>query len=137
MCVTVVVSVFLFLLSILRPPRSTRTYTLFPYTTLFRSFERQPRDAGDRGQSLAAKAHRFDVLDRVGRQLRGRVAFERQRHVGGGHPRSEEHTSELQSLMRLSYAVFCLTNHITANMSNFGRHRKLQSTCQHISARKP
>src|SRR3546814_8356143 len=86
MCVTVVVSVFLFLLSILRPPRSTRTYTLFPYTTLFRSFERQPRDAGDRGQSLAAKAHRFDVLDRVGRQLRGRVAFERQRHVGGGHP---------------------------------------------------
>src|SRR3546814_2190521 len=63
-----------------RPPRSTRTDTLFPYTTLFRSVERRPR-----------------LPDRAGAQC------------DRGQPRrSEEHTSELQSLMRISYAVFCL-----------------------------
>src|SRR3546814_4298656 len=70
-----------------RPPRSTRTDTLFPYTTLFRSFhERLGMEIGiDPGLLLA-----FPV-DRHGRD-----------------ERSEEHTSELQSLMRISYAVFCL-----------------------------
>src|SRR3546814_9849445 len=70
---------------ILRPPRSTRTDTLFPYTTLFRS-----------------------VAD-CGAEPAGLSAYGRDRGVdqfGGG--RSEEHTSELQSLMRISYAVFCL-----------------------------
>src|SRR3546814_3184874 len=67
-----------------RPPRSTRTDTLFPYTTLFRSgARRQP-------------GH----LPAAGR--RGHGGDHRLRH------RSEEHTSELQSLMRISYAVFCL-----------------------------
>src|SRR3546814_9299885 len=71
-----------------RPPRSTRTDTLFPYTTLFRSRAQGQgkRPAGGGGQ-------------RPGR-LRG--------GGGGGSGRSEEHTSELQSLMRISYAVFCL-----------------------------
>src|SRR3546814_13518793 len=80
---------FLFFLMIRRPPRSTRTDTLFPYTTLFRSPARQRApDAG--GAARPAGDH--DPRP-VGRR-RG--------------SRSEEHTSELQSLMRISYAVFCL-----------------------------
>src|SRR3546814_6620131 len=101
-----------------RPPRSTRTDTLFPYTTLFRSVAARDR-----------------VLQRVDArlQLDGRRGLHARRKVRG-HPgeeliegdvglgreidvevfaqalvRSEEHTSELQSLMRISYAVFCLT----------------------------
>src|SRR3546814_6115722 len=76
-----------------RPPRSTRTDTLFPYTTLFRS---RP---DDRGAEAA-----------YSRRLRRAVtrAFGHPGAVGGGDARSEEHTSELQSLMRISYAVFCL-----------------------------
>src|SRR3546814_3808916 len=72
-----------------RPPRSTRTDTLFPYTTLFRSV-RAPRP--------------LQVLARRRRGPAGAGA--RERHHGPA--RSEEHTSELQSLMRISYAVFCL-----------------------------
>src|SRR3546814_2082715 len=76
----------LFFLMIRRPPRSTRTDTLFPYTTLFRS-------------AVIAPAAALAV-----------VAVDLQRHVhhAAGVDRSEEHTSELQSLMRISYAVFCL-----------------------------
>src|SRR3546814_3641133 len=66
-----------------RPPRSTRTDTLFPYTTLFRSLSRPP--------------------------IRYRRSCESRRRPDGAWAcRSEEHTSELQSLMRISYAVFCL-----------------------------
>src|SRR3546814_9137844 len=68
-----------------RPPRSTRTDTLFPYTTLFRSADSEP------GQPRGLIA---------GVRQRARAAFRQ--------GRSEEHTSELQSLMRISYAVFCL-----------------------------
>src|SRR3546814_9648647 len=108
-----------------RPPRSTRIDTLFPYTTLFRS-ERQLEDAnlqlgllltaacqqggdaglrqavadGDAQMALVALCRRLGALDCL---------------LHGGHhapafaeERSEEHTSELQSLMRISYAVFCL-----------------------------
>src|SRR3546814_7296753 len=82
-----------------RPPRSTRTDTLFPYTTLFRSLPSAPRCA--RRESGHGRAWPDGRHKR--RQGRSR------------HPRSEEHTSELQSLMRISYAVFCLkqkkTNH--------------------------
>src|SRR3546814_10232634 len=83
---------------ILRPPRSTRTDTLFPYTTLFRS--RRGFAAG--GQGLC-------------RQLRGLPWACGQGEPGVGRARSdrsEEHTSELQSLMRISYAVFCLKKKI-------------------------
>src|SRR3546814_2380110 len=77
-----------------RPPRSTRTDTLFPYTTLFRSCfppRRHPRSA----------CFRYSARDPA-RSRRARRAL-------APHPtRSEEHTSELQSLMRISYAVFCL-----------------------------
>src|SRR3546814_9490814 len=79
-----------------RPPRSTRTDTLFPYTTLFRSHV-------EHGAVLArARGHDHpdDALYRGGRGNGG--------PGGRDHRRSEEHTSELQSLMRISYAVFCL-----------------------------
>src|SRR3546814_4823108 len=117
-----------------RPPRSTRTDTLFPYTTLFRSGifncrhrgvaldarnpcdradarrlsrrrrlvradRRTPRgDRGDRRQERRAPVERAPGADRG-----AMVEFVREKH------RSEEHTSELQSIMRISYAVFCLT----------------------------
>src|SRR3546814_9537775 len=97
-----------------RPPRSTRTDTLVPYTTLFRSAERQV-DAG-------ACRHRHQMDDAVGRtadrhgQRHGIVEGRRAQDIGRlevvpdhlDNTRSEEHTSELQSLMRISYAVFCL-----------------------------
>src|SRR3546814_2733587 len=76
-----------------RPPRSTRTDTLFPYTTLFRSAVEFAGDAGEecRGQRGAG-------VYRAWCRCAARKAISR----------SEEHTSELQSLMRISYAVFCL-----------------------------
>src|SRR3546814_2935420 len=95
-----------------RPPRSTRTDTLFPYTTLFRSVALLERRILPRGRLL----ERRDQV-RVGR-ARGRVGDELEerlhraaavlRHLAAH--RSEEHTSELQSLMRISYAVFRLKN---------------------------
>src|SRR3546814_7540691 len=82
-----------------RPPRSTRTDTLFPYTTLFRS------DAEAQSAVLASK--RIDPPPEV-------VAERSQRAPAERAGRSEEHTSELQSLMRSSYAVFCLKKKTTA-----------------------
>src|SRR3546814_6605478 len=76
-----------------RPPRSTRTDTLFPYTTLFRSV-------------VAAADRPCDGAFAFGHEDLGVRAALPQRDIAGG--RSEEHTSELQSLMRISYAVFCL-----------------------------
>src|SRR3546814_3049666 len=88
-----------------RPPRSTRTDTRFPYTTLFRSrifaggdAVRQPS-----GSLVGALRTRHPRAD-----LRGRAATQAPRIFPRPHARSEEHTSELQSLMRISYAVFCL-----------------------------
>src|SRR3546814_3050919 len=121
-----------------RPPRSTRTDTLFPYTTLFRSeaaaveqlvFEEDDGVlAADRGLEQALRVGR--VIGRDHDQTRharipGRVVLavlrrdarrgavgaaehDRTAHLAARHVRSEEHTSELQSLMRISYAVFCL-----------------------------
>src|SRR3546814_7911875 len=101
-----------------RPPRSTRTDTLFPYTTLFRSRHHDRRRRGRRPHRLAAD----DLLlpgdaaaHREGPPVPGAAAA--LPPVGRRHDalcprrlpqRSEEHTSELQSLMRISYAVFCL-----------------------------
>src|SRR3546814_8200349 len=88
-----------------RPPRSTRTDTLFPYTTLFRS----PRQGADgSGRDRRPRADRGRDLrwaDAAGDLQRGGCAGADQLRV---LDRSEEHTSELQSLMRISYAVFCL-----------------------------
>src|SRR3546814_6801909 len=92
-----------------RPPRSTRTDTLFPYTTLFRA-----RDAAEVVGVLGAAVRTVEDRRRGG-PLRRPVAESGLRidrvhgpSVYGTSPRSEEHTSELQSLMRISYAVFCL-----------------------------
>src|SRR3546814_2053590 len=99
-----------------RPPRSTRTDTLFPYTTLFRSHGR----AGDRrGRRHARSGHSkgcaaradscFQVSAGGGARLDLRTIGRDQRFAMIPKAcRSEEHTSELQSLMRISYAVFCL-----------------------------
>src|SRR3546814_7766577 len=87
-----------FFLMIRRPPRSTRTDTLFPYTTLFRSAE-QPRQNGG--------AARFRMGRRFQHDNAGALAHH-ETVARGIEGRSEEHTSELQSLMRISYAVFCL-----------------------------
>src|SRR3546814_19201033 len=101
-------SCYLFFLMIRRPPRSTRTDTLFPSTTLFLSVG-QPRHGEPelRGRDRwHADLHRRRRR-RHRHQRRGRRHAVRRRR-GGPTLRSEEHTSELQSLMRISYAVFCL-----------------------------
>src|SRR3546814_2144896 len=109
---------------ILRPPRSTRTDTLFPYTTLFRSAGkhrlRKPPPfvelpvGGDQfrllrgqlpGHAVEGAAERRDLVVVA---LFGHPGGQ----VAGANTRSEEHTSELQSLMRISYAVFCLKKKI-------------------------
>src|SRR3546814_2310749 len=87
-----------------RPPRSTRTDTLFPYTTLFLSgWPHRRRGSG--GADLLSATHRlYPRPDRGGLRPRGR---------------SEEHTSELQSLMRIPYAVFCLKKNITRQHTSY------------------
>src|SRR3546814_7365880 len=103
-----------------RPPRSTRTDTLFPYTTLFRSREQLivvEHLMGEIGRALG--------LD-LARQRDHRHAVEKGvRHAV--HHRSEEHTSELQSLMRISYAVFCLKKKNIRPKTN-NKHKKLLLT---------
>src|SRR3546814_17028287 len=98
---------FLFFLMIRRPPRSTRTDTLFPYTTLFRSdvpsilvetaFISNPAEE----RRLRDPAHQKKLAEAV-------MGGVKNNFESTPPPRSEEHTSELQSLMRISYAVFCL-----------------------------
>src|SRR3546814_4345970 len=118
----ITISMFRFVLRILRPPRSTRTDTLFPYTTLFRSWP--PARNRPAGQLRAAAEP-----CRGGRHHRQGSALGLRQPLCA---RSEEHTSELQSLMRISYAVFCLkkkkndsNNHPTtrASLSNLGANQ--------------
>src|SRR3546814_5428418 len=113
------IDLFFFFLMIRRPPRSTRTDTLFPYTTLFRS-------------ALALSSEAFTCAAVIGEGA----------PLPGASPvppafssRSEEHTSELQSLMRISYAVFCLkkknnkilhTNHHSIRVLKYNRTDKTQ-----------
>src|SRR3546814_8960828 len=115
-----------FFLMIRRPPRSTRTDTLFPYTTLFRSQSAGGRGLGRRASGRGARRVRPDPVRRAdarahrprnGRAIEAALArivgavrdrLCRRRERGRRLWRSEEHTSELQSLMRISYAVFCL-----------------------------
>src|SRR3546814_1200665 len=108
-----------------RPPRSTRTDTLFPYTTLFRS--RYRAADGERGRC----AHRhcsgglFPHSPGQARPVHHRSADAYSR------PRAEEHTSELQSLMRISYAVFCLKNNNT--VTYILNTRKMQYDTQYAN----
>src|SRR3546814_10628168 len=105
-----------------RPPRSTRTDTLFPYTTLFRSVDMgvaARRHQGNHMHIIAA-----DLLHHVAKHAEGgdHLARRGQGGRGGsggnGQQRSEEHTSELQSLMRISYAVFGLKKKKTRQPHN-------------------
>src|SRR3546814_3443152 len=115
----------IFFLMIRRPPRSTRTDTLFPYTTLFRSGHARGdfgraiflEETGGEAQQVAL--HRLaDVGDGAlaepADEIEAQRGREGERDADGVEKpemrRSEEHTSELQSLMRISYAVFCLKN---------------------------
>src|SRR3546814_7531498 len=93
-----------------RPPRSTRTDTLFPYTTLFRS-------------TLAMFAD-STCLQEIG----GRKRRDHSRHRQAHQHRSEEHTSELQSLMRISYAVFCLKKKNPKKNQNNNTHKPSHNT---------
>src|SRR3546814_6560444 len=136
-----------FFLTIRRPPRSTLTDTLFPYTTLFRSDIADRRQVHNSGRTVArpdspviagaAEGLRADTIRGAGRNQAARDGGGRFKVIGRGRPRigrgagrdgsqcdrsarrrrngknrsgsrSEEHTSELQSLMRIAYAVFCL-----------------------------
>src|SRR3546814_6614987 len=114
-----------------RPPISTRTDTLFPYTTLFRS--------------IAALATRVAQLAQPARPIERTASGHKTVHSIGGasrvplsnkptgassEPRSEEHTSELQSLMRNSYAVFCLKKKkkIHKNNTEYKKQLKIQPT---------
>src|SRR3546814_1346966 len=102
-----------------RPPRSTRTDTLFPYTTLFRSDEwlmmsTEPDDGWANGLSARLDGVPCSLVDVSHRQVGLPVHGPRVEDILATgcalDLRSEEHTSELQSLMRISYAVFCLKN---------------------------
>src|SRR3546814_7437389 len=100
-----------------RPPRSTRTDTLFPYTTLFRSqvADAALRDVRPNRRVIELDRSQPEFVQTFGQYLDKRISqqrIDRGRRMLDTHAslfrRSEEHTSELQSLMRISYAVFCL-----------------------------
>src|SRR3546814_16631246 len=109
--ISCLVIICFFFLMIRRPPRSTRTDTLFPYTTLFRSAQRRPALALEALDLLPALLH----LELLRLDLRMRLAS-----------RSEEHTSELQSLMRISYAVFCLKKKKTKHRTIHEKKKKVR-----------
>src|SRR3546814_10255597 len=116
-----------------RPPRSTRTDTLFPYTTLFRSNLRKSFGAAARcpcgwstiplkrspGQPISPLSARIARVESWhGRQTGG------EEYRGTACGRSEEHTSELQSLMRISYAVLCLNKKIKTQKYTHKKHKE-------------
>src|SRR3546814_4252475 len=118
-----------------RPPRSTRTDTLFPYTTLFRSpiapaaapSRHAPEPDGDCAECTTARqARTLGALAAAQSDPRTRACATTLRYSArwAARMRSEEHTSELQSLMSISYAVFCLKkkNLITTNTLNSIQH---------------
>src|SRR3546814_59616 len=106
-----------------RPPRSTLTDTLFPYTTLFRSpdtkfaFVSTPDGAWSTAKHEEIGVRRASDGMAVGLRI-GEHVMTITNEIGNHHYRSEEHTSELQSLMRNSYAVFCLKNKLQTLTTN-------------------
>src|SRR3546814_10520827 len=94
-----------------RPPRSTRTDTLFPYTTLFRSTARGRRTASCGARAASRPCGWFPCT-----------------------PRSEEHTSELQSLMRNSYAVFCLKKKNKVQLNQDSQRHYIEQHCHEHGA---
>src|SRR3546814_3152666 len=114
---------------LLLPPRATRTDTLFPYTTLFRSCRRGMAAPQERSAGYLARSACGDGLLGIrscigpadhGPALGGSLG----QRLQGGARRSEEHTSELQSLMRISYAVFCLKKKKNKQIDTHNTHYK-------------
>src|SRR3546814_3491620 len=113
-----------------RPPRSTRTDTLFPYTTLFRSWRISPLNV--------EYVKLYDLSESFKTQLANNVYLRNSFNQGfvlgnvnanatKRFTRSEEHTSELQSLMRISYDVFCLKKKKTLNKPDINTHHQLRT----------
>src|SRR3546814_1353180 len=120
------VSVVFFLI-VRRPPRSTRTDTLFPYTTLFRSHSASCFD-------MVIEEYRVET-DTMGEVKVPNSAYYGAQTVRGiENFRSEEHTSELQSLMRISYAVFCLKKNHVHHSSSSSSHPSTLSLFQYYSS---
>src|SRR3546814_3990579 len=136
MCIVVVVErcaclclFFFFFLMIRRPPRSTRTDTLFPYTTLFRSTHEAALlpPHWHPGEQLGLRACGVES------RMRRPACLAPPHSARFAGMRSEEHTSELQSLMRISYAVFCLKkkkNYTRNTHSTIQSERPIHSTIQ-------
>src|SRR3546814_9618310 len=120
------VLVLFFVLMRRRSPTSTRTDTLFPYTTLFRSVCRLAR-------GMTYK-HAAAGLDQGGGKavIWGDPRTDRSEGLIRAYGRSEEHTSELRSLMRISYAVFCLTKKQSNNQRQLNQHYLQQNNTQYI-----
>src|SRR3546814_8933109 len=122
-----------FFLMIRRPPRSTRTDTLFPYTTLFRS-RRTPSEIG-RVVLTVGEARLMLTRPMLGKLtmshcIKGVDTNEPLRPTGKAQ-RSEEHTSELQSLMRISYAVFCLKKKNKTKPQTIHSQHNIKHTKEH------
>src|SRR3546814_1805881 len=115
--------VFFYFFMIRPPPRSTRTDTLFPYTTLFRSCSARPAEE-NRICRRASGSRRLFGIQRCDPQHDA----EHRSRPGARRHRSEEHTSELQSLMRISYAVFCLKKKKHSKKENYLRRKRSQLT---------
>src|SRR3546814_1273703 len=102
-----------------RPPRSTRTATLLPYTTLFRSLMLGDAAVGGWQQGHVRRTQQFFDVDQNQHAIVDRAEAGNEPGIDAGAElrrraeRSEEHTSELRSLMRSSYAVFCLKKNMT------------------------
>src|SRR3546814_3137584 len=124
--------VVVFFLMIRRPPRSTRTDTLFPYTTLFRSCGMASTTASSSASPCLRSFGRLRGLRLACSDIQSLWSAN---HRGSGATiragRSEEHTSELQSLMRISYAVFCLKKKTMRNTDSFDNRPHPYQLCSH------
>src|SRR3546814_1595916 len=121
MLLSVLMSIVIFFLMILRPPRSTRTATLFPSTTLFRS------PAATVIASLTPQVSAACPQIQLPMASPPATAVWKAARTRPATQRSEEHTSELQSLMRISYAVFCLKKNKVNSHNVYCEHINLHS----------
>src|SRR3546814_4991428 len=129
-------SYFFVFLMIRRQPRSTHTDTLFPYTTLFRSVAAlvgQGEAMVEKGAIAKAKEN----LAQAQGLCKANCAAVGQLAAAIEKGRSEEHTSELQSLMRISYAVFCLKKKKHTNTKPSKRHHKDNKKINNNKSRQP
>src|SRR3546814_3124354 len=114
-----------------RPPRSTRTDTLFPYTTLFRSIPTAMWDKVMEGTLRRTMLGcRYGVIEML---KSGGGSIINTSSMYGVGARSEEHTSELQSLMRISYAVFCLKKKNNTKQAQHNYHEQYRHHENHVT----